>query len=188
MAVHEARGVAGLADPGFSQQYGNRGQDMNIEELARQLRRLQDLEDIRTLRSRYAYAANIIDGAPSGPDAFAALFAEDGTFDVGAGVATGRAAIAQMIRDMSTQWQAAVHYMLNPVIELKGDRADGQVTGLFAFTTKTRPAPIWLSNLYTDRYVRTTEGWRFQSVSIKTAFADPAFFEAYAELMQAARP
>jgi SnoaL-like domain len=160
---------------------------MNIEELAAKVQRLSDLEEIKTLRAQYSYVANIIDGVAGGPDAFAALFAEDGTVDFGAGEARGRAAIAQMIRDMSTQWQAVMHYMLNEVIELEGDRANGKVTGLFAFTTKTRPAPIWMSNIYTDTYVRTKQGWRFQSVTIKTAFADPAYFEAYAELMDAVR-
>lgn len=160
---------------------------MNIEELAQKVQRLSDLEEIRTLRAKYSYVANIVDGVPGGPENFAALFAEDGTVDFGAGVAKGRAAIAQMIRDMSTQWQCAMHYMVNEVIELKGDRADGQVTGIFAFTTTTRTSPIWMSNIYTDEYVRTKQGWLFQSTRVKTAFADPAFFAAYAELMEAAK-
>ena len=57
---------------------------MNIEELAQKVQRLSDLEEIRTLRAKYSYVANIIDGVPGGPDKFAALFAEDGTVDFGA--------------------------------------------------------------------------------------------------------
>lgn len=149
--------------------------------IEKQLQRLQDLEDIRTLRSRYAYGANILDGQSGDIGMFAALFASDGTFDVGMGVATGPAEIEAMMKELTTQWQCAMHYMLNPLIELDGDRASGTFTGLFAFTSKENPSPIFLSNIYSDTYVRTPEGWRFQSVTIRTAFADPAFLAGYAD-------
>ena len=149
--------------------------------IEQQLQHLQDLEDIRTLRSRYAYGANILDGRPGDLHMFAALFAADGTFDVCMGVATGPAEIETMMKALTTQWQCAMHYMLNPLIELDGDRASGTFTGLFAFTSQTNPTPILLSNIYSDTYVRTAEGWRFQSVSIRTAFADPAFLAGYAD-------
>jgi hypothetical protein len=149
------------------------------------LRQLQDIEDIKTLRSKYSYGANIIDGKAGDLKAFAALFAQDGTFDVGMGLATGPLEIEKMMRSLTTQWQCAMHYMLNPVINLHGDRADGMFTGLFAFTSIKNPRPIWLSNIYSDTYVRTPAGWRFQSVAIKTVFASPEFAEAYAEHLSA---
>jgi len=153
----------------------------NTTSIEAKLQRLQDIEDIKTLRYKYSYGANIIDGKSGDLKAFAALFAKDGTFDVGMGVATGPAEIEKMMRSLTTQWQCAMHYMLNPVIELHGDRANGTFTGLFAFTSLKNPRPIWLSNIYTDTYVRTAGGWRFQSVNIKTTFASPEFMEAYAE-------
>ncbi len=145
------------------------------------IQRLQDIEDIKTLRYKYSYGANIIDGKSGDLKAFAALFAEDGRFDVGMGAAVGPAAIEAMMKEITTQWHTAMHYMINPVIELKGDRADGKFTGLFAFTKALQAAPIWISNIYTDSYVRTAQGWRFQSVEIQTTFADPAFFAGYAD-------
>ncbi|WP_221796416.1 nuclear transport factor 2 family protein [Aquisediminimonas sediminicola] len=149
-----------------------------------QLLRLQDIENIKELRYRYAYGANIIDGQSGDLKAFAALFADDGIFDVGMGVATGPAEIEAMMKGLTTQWKCAMHYMLNPVIELDGDRASGKVSGLFAFVSAENPAPIWLSNIYSDTYVRTSQGWRFQSVHIQTTFADPAFFAGYADKLQ----
>jgi len=148
------------------------------------LQRLLDLEEITTLRHRYAYGANIIDGKPGDLKAFAALFAADGTFDVGMGVATGPAEIENMMKALTTQWQCAMHYMLNPIIDIDGDRARGTVSGLFAFTSVENPAPIWLSNIYSDEYVRTPRGWRFQSVTIRNTFADPAFFAGYADQLK----
>jgi hypothetical protein len=144
------------------------------------LLRLQDLEDIKTLRYNYSYGANIIDGKSGNLKEFAALFAKDGTFDVGMGVATGPAEIEQMMKALTTQWKCAMHYMLNPVIDLSGDRAEGKFTGLFAFVSDENPRPIWLCNIYSDTYVRTADGWRFQSVRIKTTFSPPEFDAAYA--------
>jgi hypothetical protein len=149
--------------------------------LEAKVQRLLDIEEIKTLRSRYAYGANIIGSQPGDLKAFAGLFAQDGTFDVGMGVATGPAEIEAMMRSLTTQWKSAMHYMLNPLIELDGDRATAKFTGLFAFHGSADSSPIWLCNIYDDSYVRTAEGWRFQSVRIETIFADAAFFEGYAD-------
>ena len=152
----------------------------DLRAIEAQLRTLQDLEDIKTLRHRYAYGANIIDGKSGDLGAFAALFAKDGIFDVGMGVAKGPSEIEQMMKALTTQWKCAMHFMLNPLIELAGDRASGNFTGLFAFVSAENPRPIWLCNIYSDTYVRTAEGWRFQSVHIKTTFSPPEFEAAYA--------
>ena len=148
------------------------------------VRRLQDVDDIKTLRHKYAYGANIIDGQPGDLKAFAALFAHDASFDVGMGEAIGPAAIEAMMVTLTTQWKCAMHYMLNPVIELDGDKAKGTFTGLFAFTSDTSPRPVFLSNIYSDTYVRTKDGWRFQSVRVRMTFADPVFLEGYADHLE----
>jgi hypothetical protein len=147
------------------------------------IQRLQDVEDIKTLRYKYAYGANIVDGQAGDLKAFGELFAEDGTWDVGLGVATGPAEVEAMMRALTVQWQAAMHYMLNPVVEVTGDRATGTFTGLFAFTTRTQLSPIWLSIIYTDTYVRTGAGWRFQSVIGKNVIADPNYMKIYADFV-----
>jgi ketosteroid isomerase-like protein len=145
------------------------------------LKHLQDLEDIKALRHTYAYCANIINGQSSDIKGFAALFAEDATFDVGVGVATGPAEIEQQMLDGAKQWWGAMHYMLNPLIRIEGDRATGQFTGLFALSSREGQEPMWLSNLYSDTYVRTPGGWKFQSVRVRTAFASPEFAATHAE-------
>jgi hypothetical protein len=154
--------------------------DMSSSTVETRLRKLEDLEEIKALRYKYSYGANIIDGKSGDLKAFAALFAKDGIFDVGMGVATGPAEIEQMMRALTTQWKCAMHYMLNPVIDLDGDKAAGKLTGLFAFVSNENPRPIWLCNIYSDTYVRTAAGWRFQSVHIKTTFSPPEFEAAYA--------
>ncbi len=154
------------------------------QSLEQEVQRLRDLEEIRTLKHKYSYGANIIDGKSGDLKAFAALFAEDATFDVGMGEARGPAEIEAMMKELTTQWRCAMHYMLNPVIELDGDRATGMVTGLFAFTSDDNPSPVWLSNIYRDSFVRTADGWRIQSVTVQQTFADPVFLEGYSEHLQ----
>ncbi|GGC34154.1 hypothetical protein GCM10011371_21890 [Novosphingobium marinum] len=146
--------------------------------------RAEDIQEIVDLRSRYAYGANILDGKSGDLKEFASLFTEDGTFDVGMGLATGPAEIEAMMTQLTTQWECAMHYMLNPLIEVNGDTATGTFTGLFAFTTKENPKPIFLSNIYSDEYERVDGRWLFKSVRIRTAFADPVFLEGYADHLE----
>ncbi len=145
---------------------------------------LSDIDEIKTLKYKYSYGANILNGKAGDLKAFAALFAEDASFDVGMGVAIGPAAIETMMRELTSQWHCTMHYMLNPVIEVGGDRASAKFTGLFAFIAQQGTAPVWLSNIYTDRFTRTPEGWRFQSVTVEQAFADPVFLAGYADQLQ----
>jgi len=152
--------------------------------LEAKIQHLQDIEEIRALKHRYSYGANILDGQPGDLKAFAALYTEDATFDVGMGTATGPAEIEAMMKELTTQWECAMHYMLNMLIDVDGDTAKATTTGLFAFTTKERPAPIWLSNIYSETFRRTPDGWRFTSTSLRTAFADPFFLEGYADQLE----
>lgn len=154
----------------------------DLQEMQAQLQRLNDLEAIRALRHRYAYLANVIDGQLGDAEAFSALFCADGVLDFGMGQARGREEITAMLRAAAVDWQCAMHYMLNPLIELHGDEATGRVAGLFAFTTLARPEPIWMSNLYEDRYVRVAGEWKFAAVRVIPTFADPAVIEAYQAL------
>ena len=147
-------------------------------------RLLKDIHAIKTLKYRYSYGANILNGQAGDLKAFAALFAEDASFDVGMGVATGPAEIEAMMQQLTTQWHCAMHYMLNPVIEVDGDSAKANFTGLFAFVEKPGTAPVWLSNIYTDTFTRSPDGWRFQSVKVEQAFADPVFLAGYADQLQ----
>ncbi len=148
------------------------------------LQRLSDLEEIKMLKHKYAYGANIVDGKPGDLSAFAALFTADAQFNVGMGLAAGPAEIEAQMHELTVQWHSAMHYMLNPLIELNGDAASATFTGLFAFTTAEHAAPIWLCNLYTDTFARTDEGWRFSSVSVQTVFADPAFLVGYEDHLE----
>ncbi|WP_257276290.1 nuclear transport factor 2 family protein [Endozoicomonas sp. SESOKO4] len=138
-----------------------------------------DIQAITRLKSQYSYGANIMAGKPGDLDEFAGLFDEQAIFDVGMGEVCGPQAIKTLMQSLTTQWYCAMHYMLNPVIDIDGDYARAKFTGLFAFVSEPGAAPVWLSNIYHDTFVRTPEGWRFASVKVEQAFADPGFLSAY---------
>tara|TARA_B110000093_G_scaffold151992_1_gene166740 strand:+ start:2068 stop:2415 length:348 start_codon:yes stop_codon:yes gene_type:complete len=112
------------------------------------VQQLSDLHDTKTLKYRYSYSANNVDGNPGDLKAFAALFTDDASFNVGMGEAIGPTQIEAMMQELTTQWHCAMHYMLNPVIEINGDNATANFTGLFAFMANGGEAPVWLSNIY----------------------------------------
>ena len=86
------------------------------------LRRLEDREAIRELIARYGPLADAGEA-----QALAALWSEDGEYDVGGfGIARGRPAIAALIDadfHRSLMAQGCAHVLSPPTIDLDGDRA-----------------------------------------------------------------
>src|ERR1700674_1793782 len=104
------------------------------------LRALEDLEEIRNLKARYAAACDDNYNA----DAIAALFTEDGVWDAGAlGRADGRAAIREFFSRFAEFISFAIHHVMNPIIEVDGDRAAGQWYELAPATMANSPWCKW---------------------------------------------
>jgi ketosteroid isomerase-like protein len=95
---------------------------MNLEALDRRIRRLEDLEAIKQLKARYAAYCD----AHYDADALADLFTADAIWDGGIlGYNEGRAAIRQFFRGSSQRISFALHHIVNPIIEVDGDTAQG---------------------------------------------------------------
>ncbi len=97
---------------------------MNLEELAKRLDTLEAIEAIKKLKARYCQAADEQDA-----EAYANLFVEDAVFDGGTfGRAQGRKAIGDFLRNIQQQsLPFAVHYVMNPNIEVAGEQATGRL-------------------------------------------------------------
>jgi len=134
---------------------------------ADRLRRLADLEEIRTLKSLYCrWVDSGYDSAGDDPERFAALFAEDAVWEVSSEPARGRDAIRARAAS-STRFK--LHLAANPIIELDGDRATGAWHVLVPSTASDGGA-VWLAGTYDDAFVRTDNGWRFARVTFHAAF------------------
>jgi hypothetical protein len=137
---------------------------------ADRVRRLADLEEIRTLKSLYCrWVDTGYDAAGADPARFAELFTEDGVWEVSAEPARGRDAIRE--RAAASQ-RFKLHLAANPIVELDGDRAEGAWHVLVPSTASDGSA-VWLAGTYDDAFVRTEEGWRFARVTFHEAFLAP---------------
>jgi hypothetical protein len=139
------------------------------------LRALEDREAIANLKARYC---NLNDGGWEGgthahiPELLD-LFAEDAIWDGGpvAGRAEGKRAIATLF----TAFQAVpfvFHNVMNPIIEIGGDNATGHWHAIIMATDPTRQA-LWTFGLYKEKYFRTPQGWKYQSIEFVPAVNAP---------------
>ena len=120
------------------------------------LKRLLDLEEIRDLARRYAHCVWQRDA-----EGAAAVFAEDGEMDTGdRPPIRGREAIRTSYEEIfrSQEFRPMVH---NHVIDLDGESATG--TCYLDVRAHLDGADKIGLGFYRDRYVRTTDGWKFRS-------------------------
>ena len=95
---------------------------MNIEEIERRLRAIEDVEAIKKLKARYCVYCD--EGYNAG--GIAGLFTEDGVWDGGLfGCYEGRDAIRSFFQEASQMISFALHYVTNSIVEVDGDQAQG---------------------------------------------------------------
>jgi hypothetical protein len=145
---------------------------MDLNELARKIQLLEDLEAIKTLKHQYcAYCDNSYN-----PNGIAGLFVEDGVWDGGDfGRRVGREAIRDFFRQAPKVLSLAAHQVMNPIIQVEGDRATGEWKLLQPCTLEGKDGPqaMWLAAVYHDDYVRTLAGWKFQKLKVDSLFFTP---------------
>jgi SnoaL-like domain len=134
-------------------------------DVAARLRRLEDLEQIRRLFMEYKVVLDRQDFA-----AYADLFAENGEFVAGPGVAKGRAAIREMVEAMPSSGLLGrapgddYHVIVNPLIELDADdpdRARAELTWLYVVKGDDGGPKLAKLGHYNDDLIREAGRWRF---------------------------
>lgn len=141
----------------------NDSESQVVEHLKAQIQALESSEQIRQLKALAMYHADRQDA-----EAFAGLFCEDGVFIGVTQEHRGRQAIAKNLNFLPF----AVHYIMNPIISVSGDRADARWYTLRPQVDRTG-VPSWTAGWYDDEYVRIAGEWRFKSVTIKYCFHSP---------------
>jgi len=133
----------------------------------RTLRDLADLEAIRDLARRYAHYV-----WQNELEALADLFAEDGSMDPGTRPPiVGRAALLAGFREMLTAGSTFLPFIQQHVVDLDGDAARG--TCYIDLRAEVAGESMIGAGWYDDRYVRTANGWRFQTRKITLRFFAP---------------
>ena len=131
-----------------------------MEELQDKIRRLEDFEELRNLKSEYAAACD----DNYDPDRLAALFVEDATWESqGMGRYEGREAIREFFRGISGHFVFALHYGLNPQIEVDGDTARAKWYLFMPCTVGDTGRAMWRAGLDEEEYVRSNGKWMYKS-------------------------
>jgi SnoaL-like domain len=64
---------------------------------------------------------------------------------------------------------------LNPIIKVEGNRAIGEWKLFQPCTLQSKDGPraMWLAAIYHDEYVKTSSGWKYQSLKVDALFFTP---------------
>lgn len=148
-------------------------------DLDQRLAYLEDIHRIKELKSLYCYHANVTPGHIGNIAELAMLFTEDAVYDTGFGAAVGPREIETAMRSRRSsppfsEWVlTATHMAVNPVITVDGDQASGTWIGICPLTLRDHDLPVWYCVTYDDTYIRTPQGWLFQSVRTKPIVQPP---------------
>ena len=133
-----------------------------VEGIEKRIQQLEDREAIRSLLIEYGKTLDARDFR-----AFSELFAENGVWDGGMGVAKGPAAIQKLMEDTigsnsnSGLGSPNFHIFNNEVIVVDGDRATATTKWSFvAQGENKRPQWIYLGH-YNDTLIRENGRWKF---------------------------
>ena len=143
---------------------------MSLEDLERRVKVIEDIEEIKRLKARYcAYCDDNYNA-----EAIAGLFTEDAVWDGGIrGRADGREEIRSFFVGAAKRLPFAIHMVMNPMIEVDGDRATG-VWYLFQPCTYAESnQAVWGSARYDEEYVRVNGKWMFKHLTLTSHFWTP---------------
>ena len=134
--------------------------EARLLEMEQRVRDLEAADEIRNLKAEYAAACD----DNYDPDRLAALFVEDATWESqGMGRHEGREAIREFFRGISGHFVFALHYGLNPQIEVNGDTARAKWYLFMPCTVGDTGKAMWRAGLDEEEYVRVNGKWMYKS-------------------------
>ena len=141
--------------------------EARLRQLEKRIALLEDRAAIQDLRFRYHVAVN-----EKALEAIPELFTEDAEVHFeGIGAASGRSAIATLYAEVVGQSPFIKQFIHNHVITLDGNVATG-LSYLDARTVRDGES-LLVAARFDDRYRRTPDGWRFESLRLRLYFAAP---------------
>ena len=134
---------------------------MNLEDIAQRVQTLEDIEAIKKLKARYCAGADERD-----EDKFVGCFTEDAVWDGGNfGHFEGKAAIREFFGTIPQVLSFAIHYVMNPRIEVNGDTATGSWYLLEPCTmVEGGEQATWGVAKYEEEYVREDGEWKIRNL------------------------
>tara|TARA_R110002073_G_scaffold9976_4_gene49325 strand:+ start:3893 stop:4357 length:465 start_codon:yes stop_codon:yes gene_type:complete len=136
---------------------------MTDETLEQRITRLEDLEAIKQLKSRYC---EICDDNHN-QELITTIFTEDGIWEgEGIGRAVGHLEIAQLFKSFQTAISFSQHMVQNPIIEIAGDAATGRWYFFGTFTYYKGDVRRWQAARYHEVYEKQSGTWRIKHLKV----------------------
>ena len=141
-----------------------------LEDLEIRIRAVEDADAIRNLKARYAELCD----DDYNPDGIAALFVDDAVWESGPlGRFEGKESIRDFFRGASEIFTFAIHYSLNPQIEVTGDTARARWYLFMPCTVGDGDQAMWRAGIDDEEYVRVDGHWMFKSKKSTGIFNTP---------------
>jgi len=141
---------------------------MNLEEMERRLRNLEDIEAIKQLQVRYVNCLTTIDW-----DDLVDCFTADAVVDLSVGKVKGREAIENFFKKKISITHVGLegNFVVHPIISVEGDKARGSWLLYTHFSlphkiqidpspTADVDAPDWMGGYYEMEYVKKGGTWK----------------------------
>ena len=143
---------------------------MSTLSMDERIRRLEDIEALKQLKSRYAGYCDDDYNA----DRLAPLFTHDAIWDGGPlGRCEGRDAICAFFAAAPKALPFAIHHVMNPDIEVNGDQATGRWHLWQPCIHAAGNTALWIAGRYDDAYRRDDGIWRFAHVTFRLTMMSP---------------
>ena len=142
---------------------------MTLEDLEKRVQALEDLEEIKKLKVRYArYMDDNFQIEKLGE-----LFTEDAVWGGAVwGMMRGKAAIKEYFTDISKHMIFSCHRIVAPDITVEGNRAHGTWYGMNTGIRRDGQG-FWSSCLYIDEYKKINGQWLMSSVILEHFYQSP---------------
>ena len=136
---------------------------MDMAALEKRITRLEDIEAIKQLKALYC---DICDDMHN-PDRITSVFAEDAIWESpDFGKAEGHDAIRELFRGFKETFSFSQHNIMNPRIEVDGDRATGIWYIMGPWTHAENNEEKWFALRYDDDYVKVDGVWKYQHLRV----------------------
>jgi len=151
---------------------------MDDSALERRIAAIEDLEAIKQLKARYCQICD----DDHNPDQITSLFSEDGVWEGrGIGKAQGHAEIRSLFESFQKVISYSQHMVMNPVIEVDGDRAHGTWYFFGTFTFYEGNQAKWQAARYHEDYSKVNGEWKIQHLRVKGPGMSADYEKGWAE-------
>lgn len=140
------------------------------KDLETRIRILEDIEEIKKLKSRYVYCLDERDW-----DGVLDYFTDDAKVDFGAfGKYEGKKELVKFFKETFPPVTSfTVHMTQDPIIEIDGDKAKGRWYMHESFTLAEKDSAAWGAVRYDEEFVREKGKWKCKSSFLKIFYLTP---------------